>query len=267
MFEDIYYPGNSIIHRYDPRMKLIVLIECVVLFFFHIPVICLSLYLVLIMVVLVFTAGLDSLLKAIKAVLPLLILVIFITPLFNRNGVPVIEIFGRTVVTVSGILDGLRLAVRFAGITVAFTLYFKTTNPESMVLTLRWFGISFNLSLIITISMRYIPYIMGVYRNVVDAHKLRKCCDESRVKGFVYKVKNLSPVLISVLIHSIKKIPVLAMVLEKKGLGRHNKRTSYLELKKLKYIFPDILILLAITAVIFLSLFIMDLGINFLNVL
>jgi len=267
MLEDIYYQGNTIIHRFDARAKLIALVEFVLLFFFPISIGILAIFLIFIMSALIFTARLNSLLKPLKAILPLLILVLTITPLFNRTGIPILIISGKSIFTVTGILDALRLAVRFTGITVAFTLYFKTTNMESMILSLRWFGLSFNLSLVITISLRYIPYIMNVYRNVLDAHKLRKSFIKKRKAPFVKKIKNIRPVLISVLIYSIKKIPVLAMVLEKKGIGRQNRRTSYLELKSIKYRVPDIAALLVLTFIIFSSLYIKRLAINFIEYL
>jgi len=267
MLEDIYYQRNTLIHKFDARAKLIALLEFVLLFFFPVSIEILTVFLIFIIASLIITARLNSFLEPLKAILPLLILVLFITPFFNRTGNPVLVIYGRTIFSYNGIMDALRLAIRFTGITLSFTLYFKTTSMENMILSLRWFGLSFNLSLVITISLRYIPYIMGVYRNVLDAHKLRKSYIHKRKATFITKIKNIRPVLISVLIYSIKKIPILAMVLEKKGIGRKNRRTSYLKLKSIKLAVPDMILLSILTIAVFSSLFLKRLGINFMNYL
>ncbi|RKX82148.1 MAG: hypothetical protein DRP57_10500 [Spirochaetes bacterium] len=255
MLEDIYYQGNTFIHKFDARAKLIALAEFVIFFFFPVSITILAVFLLFIMIFLIVTARINSLLNSLKAILPLLILVLFITPFFNRTGNPILIISGKTIFSHNGIMDALRLAIRFTGITLSFTLYFKTTSMENMILSLRWFGLSFNLSLVITISLRYIPYILSVYRNVVDAHKLRKSYIQKRKATFITKIRNIRPVLISVLIYSIKKIPILAMVLEKKGIGRKNRRTSYLKLKSIKLAVPDMILLSILTIAVFSTLF------------
>jgi energy-coupling factor transporter transmembrane protein EcfT len=57
------------------------------------------------------------------------------------------------------------------------------------------------------------------------------------------------PVLTSVLIQAVKGMPVLAMVLESRGFGRVNPRTSFVELKKGRALAVDLAVSAVVSAV------------------
>jgi energy-coupling factor transporter transmembrane protein EcfT len=59
-----------------------------------------------------------------------------------------------------------------------------------------------------------------------------------------------------VLIEAVKGIPVLAMVLESRGFGRRNRRTSFVELKKGRLLLPDFAVCIAVAAVFIFPAFI-----------
>jgi energy-coupling factor transport system permease protein len=234
MITDSFKPGRSVLHCLDCRPKLILLLAITVAFFLPIPALYLIPYVVLLSLLTLLCLGFKELAKPILAILPILILVTLLTPPFHRGGEPILSLMGRIVLTTEGLRETERMIFRFTGITLAFFLYFRTTDINNLVLALRWFGLPFKSALVVTIAFRYIPYMMNVYSNVVDAHKLRsgKPGDRQRGWAFIRRIRRILPVLTSVIIYAIKSIPLLSMALESRGVGRKNPRTIYIELKQ-----------------------------------
>ena len=116
-------------------------------------------------------------------------------------------------------------------------MFYKCVSIEEVLLALRWFGVPFKIALTMTISIQYIPGLLKAYNEIVDAHKLRIPNDmkfKKEVKKERYsplrKLKSLIPILVATMVYGVKRIPTLAMALELRGLGRKNKRTSFMEL-------------------------------------
>jgi len=63
--------------------------------------------------------------------------------------------------------------MRFCGHSLSFFAVFSTMDLGELVLSLRWFGSPYSLSLAIAIAFRYIPSLSSAYKNASDAHKLR----------------------------------------------------------------------------------------------
>jgi energy-coupling factor transport system permease protein len=258
MIAEIYKPGVTIVHRLDPRPKVVVLLALVIVFFLPVPFLLLVPYIALLCLTITLSIGLKEMVKPILAILPLLILVLILTPLLYKGGDPILVFRGWVIVTTSGIEDTGRLILRFTGITLAFYQFFRTTELNRFISALRWYGLPYNPALIVTTSMRYIPYVARVYGNVRDAHRLRQNPDviESKSKGPIKRFKDTLPILTSVLICAIKGVPTLAMALEIRGVGRSNKRTSYMELGKTGQLIRDSLLSLLVILVLILPLLI-----------
>jgi energy-coupling factor transport system permease protein len=232
--------GASVLHRYDPRVKGLLLLAFLVLFFLPLRVWHLVIYLGLLVLLSVAFLGVPNTLRPIRLILPILVLVLLLTPPFYREGSPLITIRALTVVSVPGLLLALRLVVRFTGITLVFYLFIGTTDPDDLILAFRWFRLPYSVSLVLSLALGYIPTIRGLYDQVMEAHQLRMAEEgkivgvqaaRRRAGGLFRRVREAIPVLTSVLILSVRRIPTLAMALESRGVGRRNPRTSYHNLK------------------------------------
>ena len=212
---------KSFLYQADPRLKLILMIIYTVAFFCPLPLIRYVLLLIPVLAAGFFTCGWRQFLSVFKLILPLLILTAILTPLF------------------SGIEETGRIILRFIGITALFFLYFKTTDPDEFIQTLRFFGMPYRLALIISISTSYIPLLLDTYHDAEDAHKLRytESCPQINRWNFIARFRAVLPVLASVLIQAVKNIPTLAMALEIRGVGKA-KPTVFrpIQLKKPLYI-------------------------------
>lgn len=225
MISASYIPGKSIIHQSDPRIKLILLLLTVSLFFLPVSILAMSIYYFLIAALTIYSLGLNRLIQAMKMILPILIFVVILTPPFYRGGDSVFIIKNTVILSSEGISQTLKLILRFSGITVSFYLFFACTSINYFILTLEWFNLPYNAALIITIALRFIPSMIMSYTNIKDAHKLR---DTNTVKSKLYaRIKNIFPTLVSVLILAIKSIPSLSMALELRGIGLDTERSRY----------------------------------------
>ena len=195
---------KSFLYQADPRLKLILMLIYTAAFFCPISAIRYGLLLVPVVAAGFITCGWKSFLSVFKLILPLLILTASVTPFF------------------SGIHETVRIILRFIGITALFFLYFKTTDPDEFIQTLRFFGMPYRLALVISISTSYIPLLLDTYHDAEAAHKLRytESCPAVSRWNFIARFRSILPVLASVLIQAIKNIPILAMALEIRGVGK-----------------------------------------------
>ncbi len=254
MVGDIYSSGTTLVHVCDPRAKLFVLVAITVVFFLSLPVWVLAIYLLSLGLFVIAVLGLRELGRPVLTILPILLLVMLLTPPLARGGQTILSPFGFALLTTHGLTEALRMVVRFSGITIAFYLFFRTTSAEHIVLSLRWFGLPFAMCLVITITLRYIPYLAGVYRNITAAHRLRRSvANAQRGLRLFARIRSHTPALTSMLIYAIKRIPVLSMTLESRGVGRTGRRTSYLTLAGGKQFAVHILLALSVIVLLVFS--------------
>ncbi len=271
MIISFYDPSRrSLIHRFDPRAKIVLVLLYLVIFFLPLRILHLCPYLVLIALLTVLSLGPAATLRPLRLIFPILLLVLFLTPPFIRQGPALLSIRGFTLVTRAGLLEAGRLIVRFTGISLLFYLFLGTTAPDSLVLALRWFGLPFGVAMVLSVALEYIPYFSALYDRVKEAHSLRfpslnltADCGASRSGETAPKQKprrtlrarlreNL-PIFTSVVILSVRRIPTLAMVLESRGVGRRNPRTSLHSLKPGRSMLYDALIAVTAAAALLLS--------------
>ena len=226
MIDTLYRSRTSLLHRYDCRLKLFLLPVMTVFFFLPLSAVASGLYTgTLIFLVLVLLGGRDMLIP-LKMIFPLLILILILTPLFNRSGELLLQAGNMVLVSDRGLEEALIYICRFTGISFLFFIFFRTTPMEDILLGLHWYRLPYTAVLVISIALRYIPHLAGLYSQIRAAHALRQTAGGRRTRG-IGRIKNLFPVLVSLVIQSVKTIPVLTMALELKGIGREGVRSRY----------------------------------------
>ena len=248
MIGDFFLPGSSFIHRFDGRAKILCLVGSTASFFYPLPLSWTAGFLLFWAVILSAAVGIGELGRPLKAILPILILVAVLTPLFTREGTAVIRWKECVIITSGGLAETARMITRFSGITILFYLFFRTTELTEILMSLRWFGLPFRAALVVTVAFRYIPHLSDLYGKVRDAHLLRRSVEAGKTRWRpAGRVSSFFPTLTSVLIQAIKGIDPLSMALELKGVGRKNERTTYGVMKKgnwlvAEFVFSGILI-------------------------
>ncbi len=231
MIDTLFVRKKTLLHRYDCRLKLILLPVFVIYYFLPLSLSFPAGLLVLSFLTATLALGLRDAVLPVRMIFPLLVLILILTPLFHREGEVLWRMGGTTVLTLSGLEETALYLVRFTGITMTFFLLFRTTSMEDLLLGLRWFRLPFIMTLVISVALRYIPHLAGLFNQVKTAHSLRCGLGDPPVRsGWLRRFRNLFPILVSLMIQSVKTIPSLTMALELKGVGRDNPRTAFRKL-------------------------------------
>ncbi|WP_422481066.1 energy-coupling factor transporter transmembrane component T family protein [Pleomorphochaeta sp. DL1XJH-081] len=252
MTTNTFIAGRGFLYHMDARAKLLlVLLLCITVF---LPLSHLGLWSIFFFTFLVTwrATGFKQALEPLKAILFVLILMTLFVPLTYRNGTVVLEV-GSWVVATAESLENLSFLVsRFLGITYICTLYVWTTPMADINLALRWYGLSYQAALVLTLAFRFIPFIADSFKMIQDSHALRTSIQVEGKHSRRQRIADAIPTVTAALVFALKSIPQVAMSLEHRGLGRANKRSHYRVLKAKGGLFTQLLLSVMIPTVFYL---------------
>lgn len=214
-----YFPGNSVIHKMDPRMKIVLTMFLIVLIFLCKNVV--SLFLVVLctfMLVLVSKIRLKTVLKSIKP-LTVIIIITSLLNLFYGTGEPLVE-FWRLKITLNGIETAVFMAVRIITLVVISSLLTYTTSPteltdsiERLLKPLKYLKVDVHsIAMTMTIALRFIPTLIEEIQKIMAAQKSRGADMERG--GLIHRAKALIPVLIPLFVSAFRRANELAYAME-----------------------------------------------------
>ena len=224
MLKDItlgqYFPGNSIVHRLDPRTKLLVLVGYIVALFMAKSWasygICLAF--------LAFTIGISTIpLKSIvKGMKPLVVILVF-TGLLNllfTGGENVIVKLGPVTITTEGVVRAVLMVARILMLITGTFLLTYTTSPialtdglESLLSPLKKIKVPVHeLSMMMCIALRFIPTLIEETDKIMSAQKARGADFETG--SLMQRVKALVPILVPLFISAFRRADELATAME-----------------------------------------------------
>ena len=226
MLKDItfgqYFDCKSPIHKADPRIKIILMIVLIVFIFISKNLISLGISLCFVLGVLIISkVPFKMYLKNLKAILPILIFTAIIN-LFYGNGGEVLFSIWRLSITTDGIYRSVFMAVRITLLIFTSSVLTYTTTPndltdaiESLLSPLKFIGLKsavHTLAMMMTIALRFIPTLVEEAEKIMNAQKARGADLESG--GLIQRVKALIPILIPLLISSVRRAYELAEAME-----------------------------------------------------
>lgn len=232
-----YFPGNSVLHRMDARMKTVLIFILMVAVFFCKSFISIGVATVFtLMIVLMSGIRFSVILKGMR---PILFVVIFtaLLNLFYGTGEPLVK-FWIFKITESGIYNAVFMALRILLLVVIGLMLTYTTTPtqltdamESLMKPLRVFRLdTHSLAMTMTIALRFIPILIEEVEKITAAQKSRGADMENGT--LVKRVKALVPVLIPLFISSFRRANELADAMEcrcyRGGEGRTKMKVSHL---------------------------------------
>jgi len=126
MIESSYHPGKTFVHTFDPRAKFFLLIVFTTTMFLPFQIEFLASYAV-IMILLAFpAAGFRNAFSPLKVLIPIIILIIVLTPPFIKEGEILITYNNWILLTDTGLMRTCVLLSRFIGITYVFFVFFRS---------------------------------------------------------------------------------------------------------------------------------------------
>lgn len=254
MIKDItigqFFPGHSVIHKMDPRMKMVLLIAMIVLVFIAKNFISLLLTVVIVTgLVLVSKIPFKTILKSLK---PVLFIVAFtaVLNLFYGQGEPLVQ-FWIFKITLSGIFTAIFMAVRIVCLVIVSSLLTYTTSPtaltdgmEALMKPLKLVKVDVHtIAMTLTIALRFIPTLIEEIDKIMSAQKSRGADMESG--NLVQRAKALIPILIPLFISSFRRAGELAYAMECRCYRGGSGRTK---MKQMKLHLLDYLSVLAVVA-------------------
>ncbi|NCB06319.1 MAG: energy-coupling factor transporter transmembrane protein EcfT [Clostridia bacterium] len=215
-----YMPGNSAVHRLDPRMKIILTILYIaVIFCVKSPV----WYVIPLgyVVLAVRVAGLQTrhMLKAIKPLRFLLILT-FLLNLFFSTGTTVWLQLGILKITREGFLTALHFSMRLVFLVVGTSVLTLTTSPvalsdgiEMLLKPLKVIHFpAHELAMMMTIALRFIPTLIEETDKIMKAQMARGADFESG--NLLSRAKAMIPLLVPLFVSAFRRAGELAMAME-----------------------------------------------------
>lgn len=217
-----YYPTNSIIHRLDARIKIVILIILMVLVFcaenfFSL----LLLFFAVLAVMLISRVSLGLYLKNLKLILPILIFTMLINLFYTGSGKVIFE-WGILKLTTGGISWSLFLSIRVVILIFVSLILTYSTTPndltdaiERLLMPLKFIGLGgaiHTMVMMMTIAMRFIPTLVEEAEKIMNAQKARGVNFEEG--KLLQRIKAIIPILIPLIISSIRRAYDLAEAME-----------------------------------------------------
>ncbi len=236
-----YYPAKSFVHNMDPRSKL----ACVVMFITAVficdkPEHFLLIGSFILLVILFSKVPLKSVLKSIKGIMFLVTFTAVLNLFFYKEGRIIFEL-GPLRLTYEGAIFSLTMAIRLITLVMGTTLLTLTTTPmaltdglESILSPFKKILPVHDIAIIMSITLRFIPSLMGEIDRIMMAQKARGASFDQG--GLVKRAKALLPVLIPLFVSSFSLADELALALEARCYSATPNRTKY---KKLTLSYRD----------------------------
>ena len=260
MLKDItlgqYFPGNSFIHRLDPRVKIVLVVFLVVLIFFAKNIYSFAfLFLGVLLLVLLSKISLKVVFKGIRPVLFLMLFTAVINIFWARgDGAPLFE-FGFIKVWESGLVNALFIVLRIVSLVTATSLLLTyTTSPialtdalEKLLKPLKKLHVPVHeFAMMMTIALRFIPILIEETDKIMSAQRARGADFDSG--NLLQKAKALIPLLVPLFISAFRRADELATAMECRcyqgGEGRTKlKQLHYTSLDFIAYAVGAVLVL------------------------
>ena len=243
MLKDItlgqYFPGTSVIHRLDPRTKLLALILYIVSLFLSSNVLSYALCIAFFLTVLFLSRIQPKLvLKSLKPVVFIVILTAVLNMLYTPGDVLWSLAFIK--ITKQGIRTAIYMALRITLLITSATMLTYTTSPisltdaiENLLSPLKKVKVPVHeFAMMMTIALRFIPTLIEETGKIMSAQKARGADFES---GSLFaRAKALVPVLVPLFISAFRRADELAVAMECRLYHGGQGRTRLHQLKYTK---------------------------------
>lgn len=229
-----YFPGTSVIHKLDPRMKIILTVLNIASLF-----LCRNFFSLLLMFamsvtwVLLSRISFKTILKGLKMILVILLFTAFLQIFYNDGGTVLwhpVESWDFKITT-EGVFSAIFIAVRIVSLILLSTLLTYTTSPtlltdaiERLLSPLKVFHVKVHsLAMMMTIALRFIPTLIEEIDIIMSAQKARGA--DLETGSLMQRAKALVPILVPLFVNSFRRAYELAFAMEARCYGGDGKRT------------------------------------------
>ena len=253
-----YMPGDTVVHRLDPRTKIILTILYIAIIF------CVTspLWYLIPLAYLLFSAKLAGLTPKhlLKAVKPLrfLLLLTFVLNLFFSSGTTIWLQWGFLKITQEGVFTAIHFSMRLVFLVAGTSLLTLTTSPvalsdgiEMLLKPLKVIHFpAHELAMMMTIALRFFPTLIEEADKIMKAQMARGADFESG--NLLKRAKSMVPLLVPLFVSAFRRAGDLAMAMEARCYHGGEGRTR---LRVLRFTPPDAWSLLITVATLLTTIF------------
>lgn len=225
-----YYPAKSLIHRLDPRVKIVCTLLFLISLFVQNSVLGYAFATVFLAVVVKTSkVPLKFIVKGLKAVVILLLFTVLMN-LFLTTGGEVLVSFWVLRITENGLRTSVFMAVRLIYLIMGSSIMTFTTTPnsltdglESVLYPLNKLNVPVHeVAMMMSIALRFIPILLEETDKIMKAQIARGADLESG--NLIQKTKAMVPILVPLFVSAFRRANDLAMAMESRcyhgGEGR-----------------------------------------------
>lgn len=232
-----FFPGDSLIHRIDPRFKIIITFIFILMLFSGGHIACLAVGAVFTVVsVLLSRIPVKMFVKSMKPIMPFLILTAVLNILFVTSG-DILFQWKFIKVTADGINISVFMIIRMTLLIVGSSLLTYTTSPitltdaiERLMSPLKKIKVPVHeLAMMMSIALRFIPTLIEETEKIMSAQKARGAEIDSG--SFMTRAKNMIAILVPLFISSFRRADELATAMECRCYRGGDGRTRLRQLK------------------------------------
>ncbi len=224
MLKDItlgqYFPGNSIVHRMDPRTKLIMLVIYIVALFMAKSWVSYAVMLAfLVMTIRISTIPVKSIVRGMKPLVLILVFTGVLNLFFTTEGAVLVDFWVITITT-GGLQRAVFMVARILMLITGTFLLTYTTSPisltdglEALMAPLKKIKVPVHeLSMMMCIALRFIPTLIEETDKIMCAQKARGADFENG--SLMERAKALVPILVPLFISAFRRADELATAME-----------------------------------------------------
>lgn len=241
MLKDItlgqYFPGKSILHRADPRTKILMVLVIMIALF-----VCSTWFSLLLLACLIFGMVYTAKLRlrmVLKGLKPLIFIIVFtaILNLFMTAGEDIIWRAGPISITTEGVAKAILIVVRLILLVVCASLLTYTTSPiqltdglERLLSPLKKLHVPVHeLAMMMSLALRFIPTLVEETDKIMSAQRARGADFDNG--NLLHRARAMVPILVPLFVSSFRRADELATAMECRLYRGDNGRTRLRQLK------------------------------------
>lgn len=254
MIKDItigqYIPGESFVHKLDPRLKILISIIYMIDLFLINNFLGYA-FVVIFLALTIFISNLKFkyIYKGLKPIFILLIFTAIINVFMTKGGVLLFQ-WKFIKIYSEGVRIAVFMVIRLTLLIMGTSILTLTTSPieltdgiEALLSPFKKIGLpAHELAMMMTIALRFIPTLIDETDKIMKAQKARGADFESG--NIVQKAKNLMPLLVPLFISSFRRADELSVAMESRCYRGGSGRTR---MKQLRFTSKDFVAIVVVT--------------------
>lgn len=216
-----YKEGTSFIHKLDPRIKLLWLVaNLLFILFFASTTFLIVCFALILLITSLSRISLKVYVPMLKVMAVIGIQFILLEGLLIHEGKALFQI-GPFPFYLGGVLIGLNGILRLICLAFSFLQFLMWTSPQELTLLTVKLGLPHKYAILTGMTLYFLPVIEKDLKEIYESQQARGL----ELSSIFQKVKGLFPVIMPLILRSLKRTKEVALAMELKGYTRYSTRT------------------------------------------